>query len=329
MSPESIYIKIHKVDNVRHAYLGLEGTILLFGQRQAATDSEMQIPVEQVAVSEGRRLKGMRLIAALLSLPATMLAVGLLYGLASRYMDVERPNTVPAIVVLLLLLVMFVAGLVAFVVGLVVFLCKVKTVRLKVVPTGATIEFYKHRKQAGEIDDFLEQLRQRQGLVDEPLAALVRRPMGFTTEHSVVPKLAASLYLSVLPAVVTQRPALLVLSLPVLAWFGYQQVQYRRQPREFRQAVRSYLHGDFEIAINALQRLRGRLADYVPAYFLLAEVFTRAGKFEEALDVASCLAADYPDLAEQMQSDIWLFKRIHQRRYTDWPGSSDGVTLSS
>lgn len=329
MSPEPIYIQIHKVDNVRHAYLGLEGTILLFGQRRAATDSEMQIPVEQVTISEGRRFEGKRLIEALLCLLSSLVLVGVFYGLASRFMDMERPNTVAAVVVLLLLLTLFVAGCIGFGVFLVMFLCKVKTVRLQVVPSGTAIEFYKHGRQAAEIDDFLGRLRQRQGLVDEPLASLVRRPMGFTTEHSVLPKLAASLYLSVLPAVVMQRPTLLVLALPVLAWFGYRQVQYQRQPREFRQAVRSYLHGDFEIAIDALQRLQRRLADYVPAHFLLAEVFTRAGRFDEALDVASYLAGDYPDLAQQMQSDIWLFKRIHQRRHTDAPQPPQSAVPSS
>ena len=61
---EPVYIPIRKVDNVRHAYLGLEGTILLFDQRQAAIDSELLIPVELVTISEGRRFKGRRLIAA-------------------------------------------------------------------------------------------------------------------------------------------------------------------------------------------------------------------------------------------------------------------------
>ncbi len=108
---------------------------------------------------------------------------------------------------------------------------------------------------------------------------------------------------------------LLVLPLGVLMWFAYWLIQYRRQPWEYRQAVHSYLRGDLDSAIDALQNLRSRLADYVPTYFLLAEVFTRTGRFEEALDMASYLSGDYPDLARQMQSDIWLFKRIHQRRH--------------
>ena len=68
MELEPVYLPIHKVDNVRHAYLGLEGTILSFDQRQAAIDSELLIPVELVTIAEGRRFKGRRLIAALLCL---------------------------------------------------------------------------------------------------------------------------------------------------------------------------------------------------------------------------------------------------------------------
>ena len=54
---EPVYIQIPKVDNARHAYLGLEGTILSFDQRQAAIDSELLIPVELVTVAEGLQLQ--------------------------------------------------------------------------------------------------------------------------------------------------------------------------------------------------------------------------------------------------------------------------------
>jgi hypothetical protein len=333
---ESVYLPICKVDNVRHAYLGLEGTILLFGQRQAATDSELQIPVELVTISEVARFKGRRLIAALLCLLLPIMLFGLAYGVVFGVRGTQDVEVTAGFVILTCaFLCVLLVGLVVFSVLLVLFFCKVRTVRLSINPAPPersgdgseadsagpgrrpadnTIEFYKHRKQAVEIDDFLAQIRQRQALVNESLAAPAKRPVGFTKEHSVMPKLAAFLWLSVLPAVITGKPSLLILPLGVLAWFAYQQVQYRRQPREYRQAVRSYLRGDLDGAIEALQGLRGRLADYIPAYFFLAEVFTRAGRFDEALDLAAILADDYPDVARQMQDDIWLFKRIHQRR---------------
>jgi len=308
MSLEPVYIRICKVDNVRHAYLGLEGTILLFGQRQEATDSELQIPVELVTITEGRRFKGARLIGALLCLALMIVCGALLYGMMST-----ATGVIHAILTILYDGVLLV-GFAAFLVLLVMFFFRVATVRLSIEPNGEVIEFYKHRRQAVEIDAFVEQIRRRQALVDASLAAMAKRPAGFAKEHSMIPKLAICLLLAATPAVITEQPLLLFLPLGVLAWFAYRQIQYRSQPREYRRAVRDYLRGDLDDAIDALQGLRQRLADYVPAYFLLAEVFTRTGRFEEALDTVSHLSEDYPDLAREMQNDIWLFKRIHQRR---------------
>jgi tetratricopeptide (TPR) repeat protein len=315
VSAEPIYIKISKVDNIRHAYLGLEGTVLLFGQRQGATDSELQIPVELVTIAEGRRFKGSRLIGALFCLAITVVFGFLFYEAASMAADAGRQTI--SVLLTILSAGVFLAGLIVFLGLTAAFFFRVKTVRLGIEPSGTAIELYKHSRQAGEIDAFVEELRRRQGLVSDSLAAAAKRPVGFTQEHSIIPKLAAFLWVASMPAVIAEKPALFVLPLGVLAWFAYRQIQYRRQPWEYRQAVRSYLRGDLDDAIDALQSLRSRLADYVPAYFFLAEVFTRTGRFEDALDVASYLSGDYPDLARQMQNDIWLFKRIHQRRRSE------------
>ena len=323
MELEPIYIPIHKVDNVRHAYLGLEGTILSFDQRQAAIDSELLIPVELVTISEGLRFKGRRLIAALLSLLAPMLFFGVSCILISGLRPTEEIEGTSAFAILVLLFAgALFLGLIAFFILLVVFFIRVKTVRLQIGPSGAatgepagiTIEFYKHRKQAAQIDSFIEQIRVRQGLVGESPAAQVHRPAGFTKEHSILPRLAALLWLASLPAIMIQRTALLVLPVVVLVWFAYRQVQYGRQPKEYRQALRHYLRGDYDDAIDALEGLRCRVPDYLPTYFCLAEACVRGGRFEEALEVASSLASSYPDVAHHMETDIWLFKRIHQRR---------------
>jgi hypothetical protein len=320
---EPVYIPIHKVDNVRHAYLGLEGTILSFDQRQAAIDSELLIPVELVTISEGLRFKGRRLIVALLSLLLPMLFFGVSCGLLSGFRPTQEIEGTGAFAILVILFMgALVIGLIGFFILLVMFFLRVKTVRLQIGPSGAaigepagiTIEFYKHRKQAAEIDGFIEQIRLRQGLVGKAPAALVHRPAGFTKEHSIIPRLAALLWLAGLPALMTQRIPLLGLPVAVLVWFAYRQVQYGRQPKEYRQAVRHYLRGDYDDAIDALEGLRCRVPDYLPTYFCLAEACVRGGRFEDALEVASRLASDYPDVAHHMETDIWLFKRIHQRR---------------
>jgi hypothetical protein len=320
---EPVYIPIRKVDNVRHAYLGLEGTILLFDQRQAAVDSEFLIPVELVSVSAGLRFESRRLIAAVLCLFGPVLlgiaAILLLFGSLS----IRTSNSTAVGVLALVLFGMPLAGLVAFLILFVRFFFRVKTVRLDIRPEGSgsdqpagmTIEFYKRRRQEAEIDNFIEQIRARQGLVGESLMAPVHRPAGFQKEHSIIPRLAALLYLASLPALVTGRLPLLLLPVAVLAWFAYRQVQFERQPREYRQALRHYLRGDYEETIDVLERLRRRLPEYLPTYFCLAEACVRGGRFEEAFQVASCLASDYPDVARRMEADIWLFKRIDQRRH--------------
>jgi tetratricopeptide (TPR) repeat protein len=203
---------------------------------------------------------------------------------------------------------------IAFLVLLVLFFFRVRTVRLRIEPAGTVIEFYKHRRQAAEIDSFLEQIRLRQEIIRRSPASLVHRPAGFTKEQSILPRLAALLWLASLPAMMTQRIQLLIFPAAVLVWFAYRQVQYGRQPREYRRAIRHYLRGDYDDAINALEGLRGRVPDYLPTYFCLAEACVRGGRFEEALEVASCLARDYPDVARSMEADIWLFKRLDQRR---------------
>ena len=129
---------------------------------------------------------------------------------------------------------MLLAGFVAFLVLLILFFFRVKTIRLKIALRATpVIEFYRHRKEASEIDDFLEQLRLRQGIVSQSPAALVHRSAGFTKEQSLIPRFAALLWLASLPALMTQPTPAALLPVGVLIWFAYRRVQYARQPREY------------------------------------------------------------------------------------------------
>ena len=47
---------------------------------------------------------------------------------------------------------------------------------------------------------------------------------------------------------------------------------------------------------------------------LLVNVYMRANRFEEALEVASDLPDEYIDMIHDVQAAIWLSKRIHERR---------------
>ena len=115
------------MDNVRHAYLGLEGTILSFDQRQAAIDSELLIPVELVTISQGLRFKGRRLVAALLCLLLPMLLCGVIWGLFSGWSPTaEIEGTLAAGILAGLSAGMLLAGFVAFLILLIMFFFRVK-----------------------------------------------------------------------------------------------------------------------------------------------------------------------------------------------------------
>jgi tetratricopeptide (TPR) repeat protein len=142
----------------------------------------------------------------------------------------------------------------------------------------------------------------------------MKGPVCLVEERSLVYKLIAFLYFSVLPAAILQKPGLLLLAGAPVVWFLYRQIQYHSLPNEHRRAFLHYRQKNWDKSIEALTDLLHRCPHYFPAYILLALVYTRAGRFEEALDIASRLGADWPDIAQDIQTDIWRFKRIDERR---------------
>jgi hypothetical protein len=155
---EPIDMPVRKVGSAASAYLGLEGTVLLVKERQAAIDSEAMIPVELVSISEGRRYDSRRLIAAVLSLfTPVLLSIGALLLLCDSGL-LQEPYPPVSVILMLVLLCLPLLGPIAFLVLLVIFLFRVKTVRLDVgadgsrdaTPGGMTIEFYRKRKHRGQ-----------------------------------------------------------------------------------------------------------------------------------------------------------------------------------
>ena len=70
---ESISLRIRKTSNPNKSRLSLEGTVLVFEEKNKVFESEMQIPVELISISEGKRYRGKRLIIALLFPAASLL----------------------------------------------------------------------------------------------------------------------------------------------------------------------------------------------------------------------------------------------------------------
>jgi hypothetical protein len=302
-------LPIRQVSHAGRTDLSLEGTVLVMCERGAGMQSEVQIPVELISIWERARFKGTRLIWALLVLLSSIVAaalVGTLFGSGSG-----EPTSLfaPLLFVILLL-----GGGIAFCVLLVRFFFRAPTVCLVVAPSEQMIEFWRERKDSEVIDSLLEQIEQRQKLIEETFTNPVKSPIAVVDEPSLLRRFVVFLYLSFLPALIMERAQLLVLAVFPVVWFLYRQNQYRRLPTEYRQAFRRYIKRDWCGAVELLTGLLQGCPDYVPAYALLAHVYTRWGRFDEALHVVSQLGGDWSELAQDMQTQIWRFKRMAERR---------------
>jgi len=309
-------LTIHQINGVKNSYLSLEGTILIFHEEKGYRrfiQSDLQIPVELISVYEISRFRGGYLIMSLLSLLVPLLTAGISYGIVFDAMKVDNESIYWDVFVVSMLII-FLTGFIVFWVFLIKFFIKRKTVRLVIAPDGVIIEFWKEQKNSTKIDELLSQIAQRKALVEETLLQPAKKIVGFFEERSMLPKFFFLIYLFSLPAVITRKLSLTYLILLPIVWFLYHKIKFKRQPEEYRKALKSCYIKEWDEAINFLKNLQRRLPEYLPAYTLLANVYTRANRFDEALEVASQLPDEYIDVAQDIQTNVWLFKRIYERR---------------
>lgn len=309
-------LTIHQINGVKNSYLSLEGTILIFHEEKGYRrfiQSDLQIPVELISVYEISRFRGGYLIMSLLSLLVPLLTAGILYGIVFDAMKVDNESIYGGLFVVTMLIILL-TGFIVFWVFLIKFFIKRKTVRLVIAPDGVIIEFWKEQKNLTKIDELLSQIAQRKALVEETLLQPAKKIVGFFEERSMLPKFFFLIYLFSLPAVITRKLSLTYLILLPIVWLLYHKIKFKRQPEEYRKALKSCYNKEWDEAINFLKNLQRRLPEYLPAYTLLANVYTRANRFDEALEVASQLPDEYIDLAQDIQTNVWLFKRIYERR---------------
>ena len=298
---EPIRLPIRQVSHAGRTDLSLEGTVLVMCERRGGMQAEVQIPVELITIWERSRFKGTRLIWASLALLVPSIAGVWLVGMGGLF--------APILGLLLML-----GGCAAFAVFLILFFFRAPTVCLVVAPSEQMIEFWRDRKNSEAVDNLLEHIDARQKLVEETFANPVKSPIAMVDEPSLVRRFLVFLYLSLLPTIVTENTQLLLLSIVPVIWFIYRQSQYRRLPTEYRKAFRSYMKRDWNGAVESLTGLLQGYPDYIAGYALLAHVYTRWGRFDEALRVVSQLSGDWSELAQDMQTEIWRFKRMAERR---------------
>jgi len=208
---------------------------------------------------------------------------------------------------------MFLLSIVVFFIYLVKFFIRVKTVTFFIAPNSTKIEFWKNKKDAQKIDQLIELIEQRQATVEIPL----EYPSGnsiYASKYSPVLKFLASLFMFSVPALMTEDVRLFLLVLLPVVWFAYKGIQYMKLPAEYRKAISFYIQKRWDDAINLLDILRQQSPQYLPAYTLLVGIYLRIKRFDDALSTAASLPDDYCELAQKLQTDIWYFKRLYERR---------------
>lgn len=144
-------------------------------------------------------------------------------------------------------------SLVVFFVYLVMFFIKVKTVIFSIEPDECEIEFWKSKKDAQRIDEFIDQIKQKQKTIE----MLFERPTVHnidTSRFSPLLKSIFPIFLSALPALILEnRYLFFLLFLPVI-WFVYKGILYIRQPLKYRKAGILCVQKQWDKAINLLSK---------------------------------------------------------------------------
>jgi len=293
----------------------LEGTILIYNEKNWCNETTMLIPIETIEMSECSRFYRDLVILAIV-VPVIATTIGLFgYFFALRSEDELEGTFIILLGTIFLVTILLEIGLLF---GLVMnFLFTKKTICLETGISGVKIEFWKKRKTAKKIEDLLRQIKEQQALVKE------------TQEHHLedvceiidvnqIPSLFLKSCLFCIPAVITEKPFLLLLALiPTVLYTWNNVIKLRRHPTQFRSALKSYKRKDWQKAIEHLKNLLESSPKYIPAMFMLAETYVRAEQFDEAISITAQIPEEYLDERNTLHTQIWKFKRVHLRRKED------------
>ena len=305
-------VRIHRIGNSDKSSLTLEGTVLVLEEKNRNIHSETEIPVELISISECRRFEAKRLIIALLCPVVSLILGGFLAVFPTKILGFSVDSTC-AHVCLIVMCLLLLLSIVGFCIYLVMFLIRVQTVVFCIAPDGDTIEFWKSKKDSQKIDELIEQIKQKQAVVETRFEHPAKNSI-YSSIYSPVLRIIVIFFLFALPALSTERVYLFLLLLLPGIWLVYKGIQYISHPKEYRKAMRFHIRKDWDNAIRSLNHLKKDCPEYLPAYTLLVNTYIHTKRFDDALNVAASLPDEYRDLAQDIQTDVWYFKRLYERR---------------
>lgn len=315
---QPIQLPVRSIINSRPLGLSLEGTVLVCRDLRGRTGPELQIPVELITITENRRFNARRLILSLSVLLLSILTAVVPTMILGPAEDREPSVWDGAAGAVLL------GGFLAFCSLLVSFFFKVRTVCLTVAPQGSCIEFWRYRRYEQALDTLLEQIRQRQRAAENATDSPAKGPAIYADPPSLTRRFLAFLMFSCVPAVMIEQPRLFFLAIFPVTWYLVRQTQLLRQPLAFRRAVRCFHRQDWGQAGELLAGLLAEQPDHLPSYTLLVYVYTRSGRFDDALEVIARYGDAWPEISEDLHTATWRCKRVGKRREANEPSADWG-----
>ncbi len=290
----------------------LEGTILIYNEKHWCYETTLLIPIETIEISERSRFyRDLAILAIAVPIIATIFGF-FMYLFVLRGED-ELGGTLTilfwtALVVIILLEIGLLFGL------LMNFLFTKKTICLTTSNSGVEIEFWKERKNVKRIDDLLQQIKVQQALIKETQTHHSQDVYEISDSNQIPRLLSISCFFCI-PAVMLNKPLLLLLVLiPIALYIWRNVIKLRQHPKEFRQAFASYKRKDWQGTIEHLKNLLEYSPEYTPAMFMLAQTYIRSEQFDEAINITAQIPEEYLDERNDLHLYIWKLKRVHLRR---------------
>ena len=290
----------------------LEGTVLIYYEKHWCYETTLLIPVETIEMSECSRFyRDLVILSIVVPIIAIIFSIVLYFFVLKGEDELEGTLTILFGTTLLVIILLELGLLVGLLMN---FLFTKQTICLTTGRSGVEIEFWKERKTAQRIDDFLGQIKKQQALVEETQARHSEDVFEISDVNQIRRLIPISCLLC-MPSLIIKNSFLLLLALiPTALYIWNNVIKLRRHPKEFRQAIASYKRKDWQGAIDHLKNLLEHLPEYIPAMFMLVETYVRAEQFDKAIDITTQIPEKYLDESNTLHLQIWKLKRVHLRR---------------
>jgi hypothetical protein len=302
-------IKIPLLSGSVKAWLQLQGTILSYRERSWSRECTVDIPIELITVSEWSRFKGIRLIAALLSLIFLPGIGGAVIGLWKFF-----TGSVPAAAISVWMGTSVIAGLIAFLLLLAMFFIRQPTITIHISPRNTAICFWLEKRQEAVIRDMIDSILSRKSTIAETITFPMRFAVGDAIQQPWKRTVILT-FLFLIPAFTTEIPWLLFAGIIPICLHIYSAIRETKEPQAFRQASRLIYKREWNQARDIVRQLIITNPAYRPARLRLIELLVRLDDFDGAQSALASIQSELDtEMIQQIQQDIIVRRRVSKRK---------------